>query len=1431
MKYKYSFNKRIISVLLAFAMVMGCYICDVKPQRVYASSSNAAGELEGDVIYLSSSDGQPAEFVMDRSAGNKMDYYTSEGVQTTSSDYYQLVITSPLVTVKVINGHCDSNLEIMNESGGTVLIDDAISVDGSVLFYESTIDFIGGDADITGTVSWPIHVTSGDVTIQSSGRLTGYFNVEDGTLTNYGTVAMDTIAIEDLDGITSTESAIYEATTAFYNDINLLGTVRVQNDTYLELTGGKCTIELPNGISKTFTPSYENSVTGTAYDAIMVDPEISLAAVGDIYYGTEPDFSDKVSVDADYTGEVYFEYKGPGDSEFSTDPIDSIGNWQVRAVAPEDGEYARGVSATRSFRVSYLPLSEVAKAEESSYLKLSHLTNGKYTQDYVTVSPASGYKVKTYMGGSEYAASQNLTYDDLYGYGSYNVDYGFYFKRNSDGAETDMVAIGSTGAGLDEVIFDLDDPEFHNIMLTDETGAEMEINFEDYDEVIGTELTFSVYDENLATINQNGSEFDTDETTMDFDYLATWGVPAEISVIATDHSGRTSEASLTLIYPLQTTTATLTAANIYSGDEPNLTIDTLSDGKADASFEYRLYSEPDTAYSDEVPTAAGRYMVRATIPETYKYEEIICTDDFYIQKRTPSTAVVTVPDTLVGEEYEPELTTDSDGIEDATFDYKLSSAPADDYDDVMPESAGEYDVRATIPETDEYLGTVCYGTFKISKRPVNDAKVDIPDMNIGTDYEPTLTGTSDGISDASFAYKVSTAADTTYTAVKPTAAGTYTVRATIPETEIYLGKVCTDNFTIKKLIPTVKVICSDIKVGENCNPSVVTPSKGTVTYQYKKSGAADSTYTGEKPSEGGKYVVKATVAATAEYEAAVGTAEFNVSRLAPTSASVTVPDSKVGDVYEPVLTTDSDGKDKAVFEYKVTGDEDTTYSSVKPYAAGSYTIRATVPETGKYDEITCIGSFTISKKAPSYAEVSIDDIKAGTEFAPVLKTDSDGISNAEFFYKPMDAPDTAFSNVKPVTVGAYTVKAVIPETDTYTGISCEDTFNILIAKKDVQSIKVTVADVTVGTEYEPVLTTDSDGKDKAVFEYKPRGAADSAYTTTKPTAAGEYEIRATVPETEEYFSASAVSSFVISKREVTKAIVTQKDACVGNTLNPIVETDSDVETGIVFMYRPYDADEDSYSGYVPSRPGRYVVKALIPETSVYKAASCTDDFELSYLDAPGEAFTIQGTAGKNKYYTSDVYLKAPVGFMIAAEYGGDYGESVLYSKSLENIYLVRIDDGARTTAIPVKQEIKIDKVLPEFVGKTQVLSGENKFFSDGFELSVNDENLFKLFMDGLEMKVDKGTADMILDPANGIKTFSIKAEDEAGNTSEVEITIFAEWLKDKIIPADKLLPLDSKEAYKLDDGSWTVSGDGTVYNGGVSVYVNESGEYVFTRVD
>ena len=82
----------------------------------------------------------------------------------------------------------------------------------------------------------------------------------------------------------------------------------------------------------------------------------------------------------------------------------------------------------------------------------------------------------------------------------------------------------------------------------------------------------------------------------------------------------------------------------------------------------------------------------------------------------------------------------------------------------------------------------------------------------GTASNPGVTSGNSGSGSVTYAYKLKTADDNTYASAKPTAAGTYKVRAVIAETDNYLGETVEQEFTIAQKALTV------------------TASKGSVTY-------------------------------------------------------------------------------------------------------------------------------------------------------------------------------------------------------------------------------------------------------------------------------------------------------------------------------------------------------------------------------------------------------------------------------------------------------------------------------------------------------------------------------------------------------------------------------------------------------------------------
>ena len=92
------------------------------------------------------------------------------------------------------------------------------------------------------------------------------------------------------------------------------------------------------------------------------------------------------------------------------------------------------------------------------------------------------------------------------------------------------------------------------------------------------------------------------------------------------------------------------------------------------------------------------------------------------------------------------------------------------------------------------------------------------------------------------------------------------------------------------------------------------------------------------------------------------------------------------------------------------------------------------------------------------------------------------------------------------------------------------------SSKPTPNLSVSITGWTYGA-YDGAVNTPSvtgnSGGGAETIEYKLKSAADNAYSETLPTATGEYTVRATVAETDNFNSGTATADFTISKKPVT----------------------------------------------------------------------------------------------------------------------------------------------------------------------------------------------------------------------------------------------------------------------------------------------------------
>ena len=1201
--------------------------------------------------------------------------------------------------------------------------------------------------------------------------------------------------------------------------------VIVQNNTFIS-SSGKSTFTLQVGDAKITIPKVELNYK-MAID-LMNTPSLTLDEVPDAYVGQDIDTGSYVHTDADYPGEVYFEYSSDG-STWSADKPTTKGDYYIRAVAPSAGSYVSATSASQQIKFDYLPFSEVDA--NGNYYTFADVYGEHTVNDKVKVVPAEGFKIYcSHTADQGYADYLMIAEDDILVNGSVNTQAFFKFKRISDGAETkEIYATSISSPSFEDLIFDTSAPQIVICTQDPGTGEYNRVVPIDGENtvIVADSLSVEVTDTLLGPVllDVNGDEDDANYLTHGSNchfYLE--GKVAEkkvVTITARDYFGQETVVKFTLYHePVDPKLKVTLPDKIYVGDDYMPEVETDSDGEITIRYTYT----DRNLITSTPPTAAGKYGIYVDTAETAYYKAAHIQMDFEILKHDLA-ATVSVEDIPYGGTVSPVMAgVPGDYTGAIIYEYKLSTAADTAYSVTVPTAPGTYSVRAVLAETDLYLGYTCTNTFRINKKGTA-ATVSVADITIGGTVNPVVTTESDGT--ATFQYKLSSEPDTAYSSTVPTAAGTYTVKATISETATYLSTTCTASFKINKKTAEASVSVADINVGGTVSPVVTTESDGAATFQYKLSTEPDTAYSSTVPAAAGIYTIKATISETVTYLSTTCTGTFTINKN-PVTASVSVADIYVGGTPSPVVTSISDGKDRSSFEYKLS--TDTEYSSVVPFKAGTYTVRATIPETDTYLGTTCTGTFTINKNAVT-ASVSVADISIGGTVKPVVSTESDGTPSFE--YKLANAPESDYSATVPSAAGTYSVRARIPETDTYLSTTCTGTFRI---KKLVTEAEVAVEDIFVGGTVSPVVTTESDGIPS--FEYKLSADPESEYSSAVPSAADTYSIRARIPETDEYESITCTSEFTIRLNKVTLMELTIKDFYVGQSVDIEYKSNSDGKMSV--MYKRSDAPDSAYTSVAPKDPGKYTARATVPATDIYESASCTTEFSITYLEAPQTAFIPTGKEGNNDYFTSDVVLKAPDGYKISSTFGQNYAPSIPYTEDLEKIYLKR-DDGALTAAITITNKPKIDKSAPTLTSSTGDLNEGDVIYASSMDVDVSDLNLTSITVNGekVDLKSLKGRK-LTLSSGMGTADYKITAEDVAGNITTIDFTLKAEWLENKVILPGVALPLAEDESYTLDSGSWTVTmndadgnivEDTTVYNGDMPVYVNAGGNYTFTKVN
>lgn len=362
--------------------------------------------------------------------------------------------------------------------------------------------------------------------------------------------------------------------------------------------------------------------------------------------------------------------------------------------------------------------------------------------------------------------------------------------------------------------------------------------------------------------------------------------------------------------------------------------------------------------------------------------------------------------------------------------------------------------------------------------------------------------------------------------------------------------------------------------GENAKTPVAKAKFGTPTFSYGTT--ADGMFTDAVPTAAGKYFVKATVAATANYDGAEKIAEFKIAQAAATVTTAPQPVANL--VYtgeELALITEGVGSG-GTMQYK-TG-VDGTWSTELPKAtnAGEYTIYYKVLGNDDHsDFVTEEGiTVTIAKANAQFTTEPIANANLTYNGSQLNLVVAGVATNGTLEYKLGDG-DWLENIPTAVDVGNYKVfyRVVPTDSDNYNGIEQKE-LNVSVVKAQNEITTLSIENWTYGESAKAPVATAKFGT--AEFGYS--DAADGEFSANVPTNAGKYFVKATVKGTNNYDEVTRTIPFEIAKATAQTTAPTAKTGLTYNGENqPLVNAGS--ATGATVNYKLGDGE---YSETIPA---------------------------------------------------------------------------------------------------------------------------------------------------------------------------------------------------------------------------------------------------------
>lgn len=326
---------------------------------------------------------------------------------------------------------------------------------------------------------------------------------------------------------------------------------------------------------------------------------------------------------------------------------------------------------------------------------------------------------------------------------------------------------------------------------------------------------------------------------------------------------------------------------------------------------------------------------------------------------------------------------------------------------------------------------------------------------------------------------------------------------------------------------------------------------------------------------------------------------FEITK-APITLGVTVDGWTYGEAANDPVITGNDGNGAVTYLYKGDGYSD----SAVPTKAGTYSLEITVAETVNYQGGSASCEFTIEK-----AVVTVPTIEDKAYTGEILTADIADTDEYE-----------VVENNGGTDVATYDVVIRLKDADNYKWSDGTLTADITLEFNIVASGNswINEPEITGWTygQYSaetnaPVYKAET-GNETAVVEFKLQSEADSEYRKVEDLSkldAGSYNMRVSVPKTEDYGGLSMVVEFTIEKAAIN-VTVDMIGWTYGEAAN-LPSVDGNTASGdVTYSYVGTGDTNYEVNANVPVNAGTYKVIATVAETDNYLGATAEKEFTI-----------------------------------------------------------------------------------------------------------------------------------------------------------------------------------------------------------------------------